>query len=167
VHLVHNHGVDPRSFRTFTDVRIEAAKGDSVYGRAAAELTMSEGFPFRTAIGLTLSGGSSVGFLPAQRRWYLGGTQTVRGQSATVEQSGDAFWLTRLELGKDNPGHRSTLFGDLGWVGDRNRLRDVGRPLSGVGYGESMFDGIFRFDLARGLYPRKQWLFDVYLEARF
>jgi hypothetical protein len=167
LHLVHNHGIDPRGFRTFTDLRFEAAKGDSLYGRAAGELTLSEGTPFRTAVGLTLSGGSSVGFLPAQRQWFLGGTQTVRGQNAAIDQSGNAFWLTRLELGRDNPGHRSTIFGDLGWVGDRTRVSEVGRPLSGVGYGESMFDGIVRFDVARGLYPRKQWRFDLYLDARF
>jgi hypothetical protein len=167
LHLVHNHGLDPRGFRTFSDFRAEVARGDSLYGRAAGELTMAHGTPFMTAVGLTLSAGSSIGFLPAQRLWYLGGTQTVRGQSADIAQSGNAFWLTRLELAQDNPGHRSSLFGDLGWVGDRNRLKDVGRPLSGVGYGESMFDGIVRFDVARGLYPRKQWRFDVYLEARF
>ena len=167
LHLVHNHGLNPRGFRTFSDLRAEVAKGDSLYGRAAGELTMSEGTPFGTAAGLTLSAGSSVGPLPPQRLWYLGGTQTVRGQSADIAQSGNAFWLTRLELARDNPGHRSTIFGDLGWVGDRKAVKNVGRPLSGVGYGESMFDGIFRFDVARGLYPRKQWRFDVYLESRF
>jgi hemolysin activation/secretion protein len=128
---------------------------------------MAEGTPLRTAVGLTLSAGSSVGRLAAQRLWYLGGTQTVRGQSADISQSGNAFWLTRLELARNNPGHRSTLFSDFAWVGDRNRINDVGRPLSGVGYGESLFDGILRFDIARGLYPRKQWKFDLYLEARF
>jgi hypothetical protein len=167
LHLVHNHGLDPRGFRTFSDFRAEVARGDSLYGRAAGELTMSQGTPFKTAVGLTLSAGSSVGRLPAQRLWYLGGTQTVRGQSADIAQSGNAFWLTRLELARDKPGYRSMVFGDLGWVGDRNRVQDVGRPMSGVGYGESMFDGIFRFDVARGLYPRKQWKFDFYLEARF
>src|SRR6266550_1094299 len=69
LHLVHNHGIDPRAFRTFVDFRAEAAKGDSLYGRAAGELTMSEGTPFKTAVGLTLSAGSSLGLLPAQRRW--------------------------------------------------------------------------------------------------
>jgi outer membrane protein assembly factor BamA len=167
LHLVHNHGVDPRGFRTFSDLRLEAAKGDSLYGRAAGELTMSEGTPFNTAVGITLSAGSSVGFLPVQREWYLGGSQTVRGQSVSVAQSGNAFWLTRLELGHDNPGHRTSIFGDLGWVGDRTRMSAVGRPMSGVGYGESIFDGILRFDVARGLYPRQQWKFDFYLEARF
>lgn len=167
LHLVHNHGLDPRGFRTFTDFRAELAKGDSLYGRAAGELTMALGTPFMTAVGLTLSTGNSFGQLPAQRLWYLGGTQTVRGQSANIAQSGNAFWLTRVELARDNPGHRSSLFGDLGWVGDRNRMKDVGRPMSGVGYGESMFDGIFRFDVAHGLFPKQQWKLDFYLEARF
>jgi hypothetical protein len=167
LHLVHNHGIDPRGFRTFSDFRAEAAKGDSLYGRAAGELTVSEGTPFMTAVGLTLSAGSSVGLLPKQRLWYLGGTQTVRGQSADIAQSGNGFWLTRLELGRDDPGRRSSIFADLGWAGDRNRLKDVGRPMSGVGFGQSMFDGIVRWDIARGLYPRKQWRYDVYLEARF
>lgn len=165
--LVHNHGRDPRGFRTFTDLRFEGAKGDSVYGRGAGELTMSMGTPFMTAVGVTLSGGSSLGYLPPQRLWYLGGTQSVRGQSADISQSGNAYWLTRLELARDNPGHRSTIFGDLGWAGDRNRLMDVGQPLSGVGYGESMLDGIIRMDIARGIFPRKQWRFDLYLEAKF
>ena len=167
LHLVHNHGIDPRAFRTFTDFRAEVAKGDSLYGRAAGELTMSQGTPFKTAVGVTLSAGGSVGMVPAQRLWYLGGTQTIRGQNPSIAQSGNAFWLTRLELGRDLPGRRSSIFGDLGWVGDRDHLAQVGRPMSGVGIGQSMFDGILRFDIARGLYPKQQWRFDTYLEARF
>jgi hypothetical protein len=42
-----------------------------------------------------------------------------------------------------------------------------GRPLSGVGVGWSLLDGLVRFDLARGLYPSRQWRLDSYLEARF
>ena len=54
-----------------------------------------------------------------------------------------------------------------GWVGDRSRISDVGRPMSGVGAGVSFLDGLFRFDVARGIYPRKQNRVDLYLEARF
>jgi hypothetical protein len=165
--LVHNHGLDPRGFRTFTDVRIEAARGDSLYARGSGEVNFNLALPRKTAIGLTLSAGSSVGGLPAQRRWYLGGTHTVRGQDPSVEQSGNAYWLTRLEVANDRPGYRQSLFGDLGWAGDRATIGEVGRPMSGVGYGNSIFDGILRWDISRGLYPKKQWRFDVYLEARF
>jgi hemolysin activation/secretion protein len=121
----------------------------------------------RLAGALTLSGGSSVGGVPAQRLWYLGGSQTVRGQSPDPAQSGNAFWLTRLELGTQDVGARPTIFSDLGWVGDRNRMGEVGRPMSGVGAGVSFLDGLFRFDVARGLYPRKQFRVDLYLESKF
>ena len=112
-------------------------------------------------------GGSSIGGLPAQRRWYLGGSQTVRGQSPDTTQSGNAFWLTRAELGSNDAGLRPTVFADLGWVGDRSKMGDIVRPMSGVGAGVSFLDGLFRFDVARGIYPRKQFRVDLYLEAKF
>ncbi len=39
--------------------------------------------------------------------------------------------------------------------------------MSGVGTGLSFLDGLFRFDVARGLYPRREWRLDLYVEARF
>ena len=162
----HDYGLDPRGFRLLTDVRFEGAGGDSLFGRAALDLTASHGFG-ALAGALTLSGGSSVGGLPPQRRWYLGGSQTVRGQSPDTAQSGTAFWLTRAEVGSNDAGMRPSVFADVGWVGDRGRMGHVGRPLSGVGAGVSFLDGLFRFDVARGLYPRKQFRIDVYLESKF
>jgi hemolysin activation/secretion protein len=116
---------------------------------------------------LTLSGGSSIGAVPGQRRWYLGGTQTIRGEAPDTARSGNAFWMTRTELGRNFEGMRAVVFSDLGWVGDRTRLREVGRPLSGVGVGASFLDGLIRFDLARGIYPGKQWRFTGYLDGVF
>lgn len=164
--LNHEYGLDPRGLRVITDLRAEAATGDSAYGRAALDLTMSHGLGL-LAGSLTVAGGSSIGALPAQRLWYLGGSQTVRGQSPDVAQSGNAFWLTRVELGSSEVGMRPTVFGDLGWAGDRTKFSEVGRPMSGVGTGVSFMDGLFRFDVARGLYPRKQYRADLYLEAKF
>ena len=94
-------------------------------------------------------------------------TQTVRGQSPDTTQSGNAFWLTRAELGSNDAGMRPTVFADLGWVGDRTKMGDIVRPMSGVGAGVSFLDGLFRFDVARGIYPRKQFRVDLYLEAKF
>jgi hypothetical protein len=161
-------GLDPQHFRLLSNLRLESAigRGDSAYGRAALDLTASHGLG-RLAAALTVSGGGSVGQLPPQRRWYLGGSQTVRGQSPDTAQSGNAFWLARAELGTNDAGMRPTLFGDLGWVGDRNKLNQVGRPMSGVGAGVSFLDGLFRLDVARGLYPRKQFRVDLYLESKF
>jgi hemolysin activation/secretion protein len=149
-----------------TDLRFEGAKGDSLYGRAALDLTASHGLG-RLAGSLTVAGGSSIGGLPAQRRWYLGGSQTVRGQSPDTTQSGNAFWLTRAELGSNDAGLRPTIFADFGWVGDRSRISEIVRPMSGVGAGVSFLDGLFRFDVARGIYPRKQFRVDLSLESKF
>jgi hypothetical protein len=164
--LYHNYGLDPAGFRVATDLRVEAANGDSAYGRAALDLTLSHGLGL-LAGAVTLAGGSSVGSVPAQRLWYLGGSQTVRGQTPDTTQSGNAFWLTRVEVGTNDVGARPSVFADLGWVGDRTKFSDVGRPMSGVGAGVSFLDGLFRFDVARGLYPRKQYRVDLYLESRF
>ena len=166
VHLSHARGLDPRGFRLLTDVRLETAVSDSAYARGALELTASRGLG-RLAGALTVSGGSSLGALPLQRRWFLGGSQTIRGQSPDTAQSGNAYWLARAELGENDASVRPVIFADLGWSGDRSKLSDIGRPLSGVGSGMSFFDGLLRFDVARGLHPRKQWRADFYLEARF
>ncbi len=164
--LSNTYGLDPSGFRLFTDLRIEGAVGDSAYGRGALDLTASHGLG-RLAASLTAAGGSSVGGLPRQRYWFLGGSQTVRGQSPDTAQSGNAFWLTRLEVGSNDAGMRPTLFGDLGWTGDRTKMTQNIRPMSGVGAGVSFLDGLFRFDVARGIYPRKQFRVDLYLESKF
>ena len=165
-HIDHVHGLDPLGLRVITDLRFEGAMGDSLYGRAALDLTASHGLG-RLAGSLTVAGGSSIGGLPSQRRWFLGGSQTVRGQSPDTAQSGNAFWLTRAELGSSDAGMRPTVFADLGWVGDRTKMGDIVRPMSGVGAGLSVLDGLFRFDVARGIYPRKQFRVDLSLEAKF
>jgi len=167
VRLLHEHGVASRGFRTFTDLRLEAAGGDSTYGRAAVDVTLSSRLIGRFDGALTLSSGTSVGHLPPQRRWFLGGTETIRGQRADTTYSGNAFWMARAELARVYTGFRTALFGDLGWVGDREQLGEVGRPLTGVGIGWSAFDGLLRFDIARGIYPREQTRFALYLGARF
>ena len=102
-----------------------------------------------------------------QRWWYLGGTETIRGQRADSAQSGNAFWLGRLELARTDVGVRTSLFGDIGWAGDRTKFSEVGRLLSGVGIGVSGLDGLIRVDVARGIYPRQETRVNLYLDARF
>ena len=172
----HTAGLDPRGLRVLTDVRLEAAtalaRHDSLwhrYARGAADVTISHGLPEQLIGAVTLSGGTTAGVVPVQRLWYLGGAQTVRGQRPDTSLSGNAYWLTRTELAYDAGGVRPSLFGDLGWTGDRALLykNELGRPMSGVGAGASFMDGLFRFDVARGLYPEKRWRVDMYVEARF
>jgi hypothetical protein len=167
VRWLHTTGVDPRGLRTITNLRLEAAAGDSTYGRGALDVTLMRALGGRLSGALTLSSGSSVGALPAQRRWFLGGTQTVRGQSADTAQNGNAFWMTRGELASEQKGYRVALFSDLGWVGDRSAISSIGRPLSGAGVGFSGFDGLIRLDVARGFSPRKQTRIAFYFGGKF
>jgi hypothetical protein len=159
-------GLDPQGFRLLTDFRLEGAHGDTgTYGRAAIDLTASHGIG-NGAAALTLAAGSSVGALPSQRFWYLGGTQTVRGERPGRE-AGNAFWLARAEVAQGVGVIRPVIFSDFGWAGDRRKLGSIGIPMSGVGAGFSVMDGLLRFDVARGLNPDRQWRVDSYIEARF
>ena len=167
--VIHSAGLDPRGFRMFTDLRFEGAVSDSAsttYGRGAVDLTFIQGIG-QAAAALTVSSGASVGDLPAQRRWYLGGTQTIRGQRPDTARSGNAYWFSRLELGRPVNAIRPMVFGDIGWVGDRSAYREVGRPMSGVGIGASMLDGLIRADVSRGIFPQRRVRLDVYLDAKF
>ncbi|HET9799636.1 MAG TPA: hypothetical protein VFP90_16680, partial [Gemmatimonadaceae bacterium] len=110
-------GEDPRGFRLFNDLRLETAHGDTgTYGRVALDATLSHGIGDGAAA-LTLAGGTSAGALPLQRNWFLGGSQTVRGQRPGIAV-GDAFWLARAEVAHGVGAVRPVLFGDIGWAGD-------------------------------------------------
>ena len=158
-------GLNPDGFRLMTDFRVEAAAGDSTYVRGLFDITATTTVgPLATA--LTLSGGAAAGGLPLQRRFYVGGSQSVRGETA-LTASGDAFWLARGEIGDRNVAARTVLFADVGWAGSRVDWNKPGRPLAGVGIGESFLDGLIRIDVARGLWPAKQWRLDLHLDAKF
>ncbi|MEJ7759591.1 MAG: ShlB/FhaC/HecB family hemolysin secretion/activation protein [Gemmatimonadaceae bacterium] len=161
-----SRGLDPRGLRLFGSLRAEAAAGDFDYSRAMFDATISHGLGPRLSGAFTLSAGTSGGAVPSQRLWYLGGTQTVRGQRPGAS-TGDAFWMTRVELGTSFVGARPVVFGDLGWAGSRKDFDSPGRPISGAGVGASFLDGLVRFDVARGIYPEKKVRANLYVEARF
>ncbi|HET7458990.1 MAG TPA: ShlB/FhaC/HecB family hemolysin secretion/activation protein [Gemmatimonadaceae bacterium] len=165
--LTTTHGTDPRGLRVDATLRGEGAAGTFDYARALADLTATHGLGTRFVGAVTLAGGTTGGTVPAQRLFYLGGSQTVRGQTAGAA-AGDAFWLARAELGRNGiPFVRPTLFGDLGWTGRRDAWQHPGRPLSGAGVGLSVLDGLVRADVARGFYPERRWRLNVYTDARF
>lgn len=159
-------GEDPDGLRAFSDIRIEGAAGTFDYTRAMADLTVTRPLVGLLDAALTLSGGTSGGSVPTQRLWYLGGTSTVRGQDVGVAV-GDAYWLTRLELGMGTVFARPVIFGDLGWAGDRRNWNEGVVPVSGAGVGASFMDGLVRMDLAKGIRPRGGVRASLYLDARF
>ena len=175
-------GTDPRGWRALTDLRLEGAGGETTYGRGAVDVTLSRALgPASVNLplaALTLSAGSTLGDVPAQRHWYLGGSRTIRGHRAGAA-SGDAYWLGRLELAQQIlPATRLAVFGDAGWAGARGdfgaretfRLRaPAGEPsaLTGAGVGLSILDGLLRIDLAKGIHRARAWRTDLYLDARF
>jgi hypothetical protein len=152
----------PRGVRLTAIARAEAATGTFEYARGSVESTASRRVgPFSAA--LTGSIGSSLGRVPFQRGYAIGGLRTVRGQLPGTQQ-GDAFWFSRAEVGTGSGAVRPVAFFDVGWAGSRKTFGQI-QPQRGAGVGLGFLDGLFRLDLARGLYPNKRWRFDLYLEA--
>lgn len=164
--LHKSFGLDPHGWRASSDLTLEGAAGTFDYTRGALELTLSHGLGKHLDAAVTGGAGTTGGTVPAQRLWYLGGVQTVRGQYAGA-QAGNAYWLGRFELGSSFAFARPVVFYDLGWAGNRTGWREPGRPMAGTGAGLSFLDGIFRVDVAKGIRPEKGWRTDFYLEARF
>ena len=166
LHLTRDYGLDPMSWRSQMDLRLEGAAGDFQFERVAGDITITR--PIGASVAASISAGAGAGFgdLPLQRRFYLGGTHTVRGQQLDLT-GGESYWLARGELGLANLFARPVIFGDLGWAGPRDNWSKPGRPMSGVGAGVSIVDGLIRFDLARGIYPTDRWRFYGYIEAKF
>jgi hypothetical protein len=162
-----SHGLDPRGFRASTDIRLEGATGDSTFGKGSVEFTVLRGLGSAIDGALTVSGGSMIGGLPAQHRWYLGGTQTVRGLDSGALWSGNSYWFARGELGRPIGPLRLSVFGDFGSVSETRNPLDGLEPAKSVGLGFSFFDGVARFDIARGLYPQKHTRVSFYLGSRF
>jgi hypothetical protein len=155
-------GSNPAGFRLVTAARAEAGTGTFSYGRLALEGTLTRPVG-RFATALTGSAGSSAGQVPFQRLWYMGGLRTVRGQTANT-QRGNAFWLGRAEIGTRFAAVRPVAFFDIGWAGSRDAIGKT-QPQRGAGIGLGFLDGLFRVDIARGLYPNRRWRTDFYLEA--
>src|SRR3954463_2575927 len=160
-----SHGVDPHGFRALTDLKLEGAAGTFDYTRGLFQTTLSHGLGILDGA-LTLGGGTSAGFLPIQKQFFVGGNQTVRGQRAGAAV-GDAFWMTSAEFGTRSTGFRKIVFADMGWAGSRTNFSHPGQPLSGAGVGASFMDGLIRLDVAKGIHPEKAWRTNLYVEARF
>jgi len=70
----------------------------------------------------------------------------------------------RAELAKTFSFGAVSVFSDVGWAGDRDRMRWKD-SLYSVGSGLSLLDGLIRVDAAWGLRAPKGLRLDVYLDA--
>lgn len=155
-------GNNPTGFRLTTVVRGEIATGTRQYGRGSLEAGLTRPLG-KLIVSMNGSIGGSVGTLPPQRLWYMGGLKSVRGQTPGIH-NGDAFWLTRTEVGRRSGFFRPVVFFDAGAAATRKQFGKI-NPLRGAGVGLSLFDGLFRIDFSRGIFPSKRWRTDLYLEA--
>ena len=164
-------GLDPQGWRESIDGRVEGALGkiyDSTYsyGRVALDGTITH--PITRWLTMQVGGGAgtSVGTIPPQRDWFLGGAWTIRGQQPGTAV-GNAYWMGHVELGSSFAAVRPTIFFDIGWAGDRNDWQHIGIPVSGAGAGVSFMDGLFRIDLAHAVQPTGGWILDFGTGTRF
>ena len=160
-------GDEASGWRLATDARSEAAGGAVAYGRGAMDLTIERRLPARLRAIATGSVGSSVGNLPLQRFWNLGGWQTVRGYVSGT-QRGESFWMGRGELLYE--GFRRlqpSAFMDQGWAGQRSELFSGVRQMRSAGVGAAFLQGLFRLDAARSLDAGGTWRINSYASARF
>jgi len=164
--VIGSAGEDPRGWRLISDARMEAAGGTFDYARALLDLTLSHPFALGTTASVTGVAGAAAGQPPIQKMFFVGGPQTVRGVDAGSE-IGDAFWLTRAELGLKGKVVRPVFFGDVGWAGNRDDWQHPGTPLAGAGVGMSVLDGLVRFDVAKAINPSNGVRVYLYVDARF
>lgn len=145
------------------DVSLDGATGTFDFARGALALRATVDASRKLSLGVEGGAGTSIGAVPVQSRWYLGGPATLRGYAGGAA-AGDAFWRARAELAGGIRGARLTLFGDAGWAGSRARFGE-GTTLTAAGIGSSFLDGLFRADLSKGLRASGGWRFDFYVDG--
>lgn len=132
-------GLDPRAFRWGVDVGLEGSTGTFDFARPS--LTLRSGIPLPGPLlgALGVAGGTSLGTVPTQSLWYLGGPGTLRGYGGNSAR-GDTFWRGRGEIAGAAPRARIALFSDIDWAGSRDASL-FRRPLWSAGVGASLLDG--------------------------
>ncbi|MEM7416256.1 MAG: BamA/TamA family outer membrane protein [Gemmatimonadota bacterium] len=147
------------------ELRGEGATGDFEYARTSATVVAIGPLGSSLSGVVQLNGGTTFGSPPVQRHFFLGGTSTLRGFRGGTAQ-GTAYWLAKAEVGGALPGLRGAVFVDAGWAGPRERVPTTPRHV-GVGAGASLFDGLLRIDLGRGVRGGGGWRLHIYTSGLF
>ena len=165
--VTKDYGLDPAGLRVFTDLRARGGgeRLDVRARRARRHRVARTRTSRRVAdgVGRQLGWRAPAAAILVSRRIADG----ARAESRSGAERQRILARHAPSSERSTRALRPTLFADMGWVGDRTKMSEVGRPMSGVGAGVSFLDGLFRFDVARGLYPLKQFRVDLYLEAKF
>ena len=162
-----SRGDEASAWRLSADSRTEVASGVDTYGRSAMDLAVEKRLPLNTRAVLSGGVGASLGGMPVQRFWNLGGWQTVRGYVSGT-QRGDAFWIGRGELLYEGLRRfQPSVFVDQGWAGARSALFTMTPQLRSAGAGVAVFGGLFRLDAARPLDAGGTWRVNAYAITRF
>lgn len=156
-------GLDPVGWRGGAAATLEASTGSFSFARPSLTLAGTVPLPVGLLGSLTVGSGTSLGAVPTQSLWYLGGSSTVRGYGGNAAR-GEAFWRGRAEIATTAPGARLVLFSDAGWAGEREAYQ-LDPQLLSAGVGASFLDGLFRIDLARALRNGSGWRLDLHLDA--
>ncbi len=157
-------GTNPAALRLRGELELHGEVGDHDFLRPLLRLRGDQPFGPSTRLALSGVAGVGLGNPPAQRRWQIGGAETVRGHDPATLRGG-AVYLLRGEVARGSPARSLVLFGDLGWAGEGEGLRS-GSPRQGVGVGLSLFDDSFRIDAAHGVGTRGMRLYLRYGAGR-
>jgi hypothetical protein len=163
VSLARDFGTDRSRVRFTVGTGVEGQTGTFGFGRGQAFARLTVPSLGRYALALEGAAGTTTGDVPVQGLWYLGGPTSVRGYRGFFVGD-EAFWRGRAELATSLPAARLVLFGDAGWVGNRDAW-DIDPLLLSAGVGASFLDGLVRFDVARALRTPTGWRVDLYLDA--
>jgi len=153
-------GRNPAGVRWGAELFVDAEAGDYEFVRPSLTLSSAIPLPGRYRGALAVAAGTSVGEVPAQSEWFLGGSGTVRGYDP-LSASGDNFWRARAEVGTEWPAARLILFSDAGWAGPRADW-ELDPKLLSAGVGVGLVDGLVRFDLARTIRGERRWVATLY-----
>jgi hypothetical protein len=156
-------GSDPFLTQGGLDLKLQGGTGDIEYARTSLVGRLVVPLPADMRLGVEAGAGTSWGEPSPQRLWYVGGSRTLRGYDPVV-LGGSTFWRARGELARTYPFGSVSLFSDVGWAGDRDRIR-FDDALYSVGAGVSILDGLIRMDGAYGLRDPKGFRLDLYLDA--
>lgn len=161
--LSRDFGTDRSRVRFTLGTGVEGQTGTFEFGRAQGLARLTVPSLGRFALALEGAAGTTTGEVPLQGLWYLGGPTSVRGYRGFFVGD-EAFWRARAEVATPLPAARIVLFGDAGWVGNRDAW-DFDPLLLSAGVGASFLDGLVRLDLARALRRPTGWRVDLYLDA--